>query len=126
MNWALRWLQLPPDADETAIKRSYAKLLRQHRPDTDPDGFQQLHAAYQAALAWARATPTPTLKTRMLAPRRRLRLLLPVLAPAMATIVATRSRRRQPHPPRTAMSLTTSGHTQTPRVTPQPRRSSTR
>lgn len=55
MNWALRWLQLPPDADATAIKRSYAKLLRQHRPDTDPDGFQQLHAAYQAALAWARA-----------------------------------------------------------------------
>ncbi|QNH22029.1 J domain-containing protein [Xanthomonas sp. GW] len=54
MNWALRWLQLPPDADETAIKRSYAKLLRQHRPDTDPEGFQQLHAAYQAALAWAR------------------------------------------------------------------------
>ncbi|QEO25824.1 J domain-containing protein [Xanthomonas translucens] len=55
MNWALRWLQLPPDADETAIKRSYAKRLRQHRPDTDPDGFQQLHAAYQAALAWVRA-----------------------------------------------------------------------
>ncbi|WP_369914216.1 J domain-containing protein [Xanthomonas sp. NCPPB 3005] len=55
MNWALRWLQLPPDADETAIKRSYAKRLRQHRPDTDPEGFQQLHAAYQAALAWARA-----------------------------------------------------------------------
>lgn len=55
MNWALQWLQLPPDADETAIKRSYAKLLRQHRPDTDPEDFQQLHAAYQAALAWARA-----------------------------------------------------------------------
>lgn len=55
MNWALRWLQLPPDADETAIKRSYARLLRQHRPDTDPEGFQQLHTAYQAALAWARA-----------------------------------------------------------------------
>lgn len=54
MNWALRWLQLPPDADETAIKRSYAKRLRQHRPDTDPEGFQQLHAAYQAALAWVR------------------------------------------------------------------------
>jgi len=55
LNWALRWLQLPPDADETAIKRSYARLLRQHRPDADPEGFQQLHAAYQAALAWARA-----------------------------------------------------------------------
>ncbi|CTP82585.1 molecular chaperone DnaJ [Xanthomonas graminis] len=54
MNWPLRWLQLPPDADATAIKRSYAKRLRLHRPDTDPDGFQQLHAAYQAALAWAR------------------------------------------------------------------------
>lgn len=55
MNWALRWLELPPDADATAIKRAYARRLRQHRPDTDPEGFQQLHAAYQAALAWARA-----------------------------------------------------------------------
>lgn len=55
MNWALRWLELPPDADATAIKRAYARRLRQHRPDTDPDGFQQLHAAYQAALAWTHA-----------------------------------------------------------------------
>ncbi len=135
LNWALRWLQLPPDADETAIKRSYAKLLRQHRPDTDPDGFQQLHAAYPSALAWARAAATPTrtlktLETRMLAARRRPRLLLPVLAPAMAmamamaTIAATHGRIQRLRSARIAISSMTTGHTPKPRVTPHARRSS--
>ncbi|MDR7192005.1 J domain-containing protein [Luteimonas terrae] len=54
MSWALDWLQLPHDADERTIKRAYAGRLKTTRPDTDPDGFQQLHEAYQAALAWSR------------------------------------------------------------------------
>jgi hypothetical protein len=53
MSWGLEWLELEPDADERAIKREYAKRLRSTRPDEDPVGFQQLHEAYQAALAWA-------------------------------------------------------------------------
>ncbi|WP_312320046.1 hypothetical protein [Stenotrophomonas sp.] len=52
MNWGLEWLGLEPDADERAVKRAYAKRLRVTRPDEDPTGFQQLHEAYQAALAW--------------------------------------------------------------------------
>ena len=47
-------LGLPADADERAIKRAYAQQLRQTRPEDDPASFQQLHAAYQAALDWCR------------------------------------------------------------------------
>lgn len=47
-------LGLADDADERSIKRAYAKQLRSTRPEDDPQGFQQLHAAYQAALEWHR------------------------------------------------------------------------
>lgn len=49
--WTL--LQIDPTDDSRAIKRAYAKLLKQHRPDEDPDGFQRLHQAYKQALAMA-------------------------------------------------------------------------
>tara|TARA_Y100000588_G_scaffold276747_1_gene293188 strand:- start:1402 stop:2673 length:1272 start_codon:yes stop_codon:yes gene_type:complete len=49
--WTL--LQIDPTDDSRAIKRAYAKLLKQHRPDEDPDGFQRLHQAYKQALARA-------------------------------------------------------------------------
>lgn len=52
MNEGLEWLGLEADADERAVKRAYAKRLRVTRPDEDPAGFQQLHEAYQSALAW--------------------------------------------------------------------------
>lgn len=54
MNWALEALELEPDADERAIKRAYARLLRSNRPDDDPEAFQRLHEAYQTALQWQR------------------------------------------------------------------------
>ncbi|MBD9369219.1 hypothetical protein [Xanthomonas sp. XNM01] len=41
-------------ADERAIKRAYARKLKQTRPDEDPVAFQRLHEAYQAALQYAR------------------------------------------------------------------------
>ncbi len=53
MSWAMEWLGLEADADERAIKRAYAKRLKQTRPDEDAAGFQQLHEAYQSALAYA-------------------------------------------------------------------------
>lgn len=53
MSWAMEWLGLEPHADERAIKRAYAKGLKYTRPDEDAAGFQQLHEAYQAALAYA-------------------------------------------------------------------------
>ena len=55
MSWALRELGLRPDADERAIKRAYAAKLKTTRPEEDPQGFQALNEAYQAALAWHRA-----------------------------------------------------------------------
>ena len=37
-------------ASEQEIKRAYAKLLRMHRPDVDPEGFQRIQAAYKTAM----------------------------------------------------------------------------
>ncbi|MCD9085296.1 J domain-containing protein [Stenotrophomonas sp. SY1] len=54
MNWALEVLELEQGADERAIKRAYARLLRGNRPDDDPEAFQRLHEAYQTALQWHR------------------------------------------------------------------------
>ncbi len=51
MSWGTEWLGLQQDADERAIKRAYAQRLRQSRPDEDAHAFQQLHDAYQDALA---------------------------------------------------------------------------
>jgi hypothetical protein len=48
------YLGLTPDADERAIKRAYARLLKTHRPDEDPAAFQRLSDAYEAAMAWWR------------------------------------------------------------------------
>ncbi|WP_242691120.1 J domain-containing protein [Lysobacter enzymogenes] len=47
-------LGLEQDADERAIKRAYARALRETRPDEDAQGFQTLHEAYQAALSMLR------------------------------------------------------------------------
>lgn len=52
MSTPLEWFGLNGDADERALKRAYAQKLKTTRPDTDPAGFQDLHAHYQAALAW--------------------------------------------------------------------------
>ena len=49
-----RILGLPHDADEPTIKRAYARLLKQHRPDEDPAGFQRINEAFQACVAQAR------------------------------------------------------------------------
>ena len=50
MHWSYDHLDLSEDADARAIKRAYARQLKTARPDVDPDGFQRLHEAYQAAL----------------------------------------------------------------------------
>lgn len=78
--WPYSELGIEATADERAIKRAYAIKLKQNRPDENPQGFQRLHEAYQAALQRCRASapaapamPTPT------APRP-----LPPLAPVAA------------------------------------------
>jgi hypothetical protein len=41
-------------ATEKDVKAAYARLLKQHRPDTDPEGFRRVREAYEAALDWLR------------------------------------------------------------------------
>lgn len=45
-------LGLTADADTRSIKRQYAALLKQTRPDEDPEGFQRLRDAYEQALSY--------------------------------------------------------------------------
>jgi hypothetical protein len=44
-------LDIDETADERTIKRAYARLLKVHRPDDDPEGFQRLNQAYQFCLS---------------------------------------------------------------------------
>ena len=46
--WAL--LGIAPTADAAAIRRAYARKLKLTRPDEDPEGFQRLVQARDAAL----------------------------------------------------------------------------
>lgn len=52
-------LQLAPTTDVRAIKKAYAVLLKQNRPDDNPAGFQRVHGAYQDALSWAEDNTQP-------------------------------------------------------------------
>lgn len=46
------FLGLAPGSDTRTIKRQYASMLKQYRPDEDPQGFQRLREAYEEALDW--------------------------------------------------------------------------
>ncbi|WP_018693021.1 J domain-containing protein [Algicola sagamiensis] len=48
------FLEITSAATEREVKRAYAKKLKQHRPDQDPEGFKQLREAYEFALNHAK------------------------------------------------------------------------
>ncbi|CCJ78353.1 Chaperone protein DnaK [Cronobacter muytjensii 530] len=45
--WSL--LGLEPTKDKSALRRAWAKVVKQHRPDQDPQMYQRLREAYEAA-----------------------------------------------------------------------------
>lgn len=56
--WSI--LGLSPDtADEKQVRSAYARLLKVHRPDQDPEGFQRLRMAYEQALKWLQQRSLP-------------------------------------------------------------------
>ncbi|MCI8811448.1 MAG: hypothetical protein HFF84_15405 [Oscillibacter sp.] len=59
MNWPWNELGLPGPSDLTEIRRAYALRLKDCHPEEDPDGFQRLHSAYQAACRAARQNLHP-------------------------------------------------------------------
>ena len=40
-------LGVEPGASQTEIKKAYFKLIRQHSPESDPEQFQKIRAAYE-------------------------------------------------------------------------------
>lgn len=48
--WPFEALGIDADADERTVRRAYARLLKRHRPDDDPEGFQRINEAYQACM----------------------------------------------------------------------------
>ena len=54
MSWPWDALDLPGPSELSAIRQAYAEKLKRTRPDENPDGFQRLRNAYQAACRLAR------------------------------------------------------------------------
>ncbi|MDE7325092.1 MAG: J domain-containing protein, partial [Lachnospiraceae bacterium] len=53
MNQIWEVLGIAPTSDKRAIRSAYSVLVKQCHPEEDPQGFQKLHGAYQAAMEYA-------------------------------------------------------------------------
>lgn len=47
-------LEIESTADTSAIKKAYAAKLRQHHPEEDPEGYQNLREAFDSAMRFAK------------------------------------------------------------------------
>ncbi|QAA32122.1 J domain-containing protein [Clostridium manihotivorum] len=52
--WAI--LDIEPTDDISEIKKAYAKKLKIHHPESDPEGYQVLREAYDTAVKYAKAS----------------------------------------------------------------------
>lgn len=52
-------LGIEPTGDNSVIKKAYAKKLKLHHPEDDPEGYQQLREAYDAALKESKHITAP-------------------------------------------------------------------
>lgn len=73
-------LGIPETPEEGAIRQAYATRVRQWRPDTHPQEFARLRAAYEQALRWARTAVRASTVSEPVAAATD----LPVLPPAPA------------------------------------------
>ncbi|RKI70971.1 hypothetical protein D7V91_01325, partial [bacterium 1xD42-67] len=54
MSWPWSQLGLSGPCGLSEVRRAYSERLKTAHPEEDPEGFQRLHAAYQAASGMAR------------------------------------------------------------------------
>ena len=47
-------LNISPTTEKKQVKRAYAKLLKQHKPEQDPEGYQRLREAFDAAILYCK------------------------------------------------------------------------
>ncbi|HDR4277353.1 TPA: hypothetical protein QCP58_005747, partial [Bacillus anthracis] len=47
-------LEIEPTDDISVIKKAYAKLLKIHHPEDDPEGYQRLREAFDQAVKSAK------------------------------------------------------------------------
>ena len=87
----------PGTATEKDIKIAYARLLKQHRPDIDPEGFRRVREAYELGLVIIREMANQSARTATAAP-----VAEPLLTAA------------QSHPPAPSASTTSPSDSTTP------------
>ncbi|RKE37358.1 hypothetical protein B0G76_3607 [Paraburkholderia sp. BL23I1N1] len=60
-HWPWDLLGIAANADERTVRRAYARLLKQQRPDEDAEAFQRLRYAYESALQMAAGAAAPVI-----------------------------------------------------------------
>ena len=51
-------LGVAEDADQETIRRAYRQLIKRHRPERDPQGFERIRRAYEDMRRYAPAEPS--------------------------------------------------------------------